>query len=68
MVQCKGQCYKLCVKKFPYHVKKYSIGLRYCSICEKWFDTVNSRCPCCHMILRTKTRNAKSRKEDKIEI
>jgi hypothetical protein len=66
MVQCKDNCHKSCVNVFPYHIRKYEAGFKYCSICEKWFDIDNFRCPCCHMILRTKSRNGKIRKEEKI--
>ena len=38
---------------------KYQYGLKRCSWCEVWLDTEQIRCPCCKMILRTKSRNKK---------
>jgi uncharacterized paraquat-inducible protein A len=69
MIGCKGKCGEHEVTKFPYHVKKYDAGFKYCSICEKWFNQKEFRCPCCNMILRTSSRNARSRREngEKIE-
>lgn len=37
--------------------KKYAIGLKRCSWCEVFLSTEEIRCPCCRMILRTKSRN-----------
>ena len=39
--------------------KKYEFGLKRCSWCEVFMATEEIRCPCCKMILRTKSRNKK---------
>ena len=55
---CKGICLKSDVTKVP-NSKKYQFGLKRCSWCDVWLDTESVRCPCCKMILRTKSRNKK---------
>ena len=55
---CKGICAQHKVVKIP-NSQKYQFGLKRCSWCEIWLDTPKIRCPCCKMILRTKSRNKK---------
>ena len=55
---CKGICLQHKVAKVP-NSQKYQFGLKRCSWCEVWLDTESIRCPCCKMILRTKSRNKK---------
>ena len=55
---CKGICIHHKVVKIP-NSQKYQFGLKRCSWCEVWLDTPEIRCPCCKMILRTKSRNKK---------
>ncbi len=55
---CKGICLQLKHKSIP-NSKKYQLGLKRCSWCEVFMHTEETRCPCCRMILRTKSRNKK---------
>ena len=55
---CKGVCTKEKVTRIP-NSQKYEFGLKRCSWCDVWLDTESVRCPCCKMILRTKSRNKK---------
>ena len=55
---CKGICLQLKHKSIP-NSKKYQFGLKRCSWCEVFMFTEEIRCPCCKMILRTKSRNKK---------
>jgi len=55
---CKGICTMHKATKVP-NSQKYQFGLKRCSWCEVWLDTEDIRCPCCKMILRTKSRNKK---------
>ena len=61
---CKGICTKEKITKIP-NSQKYGFGLKRCSWCEVWLDTEDIRCPCCKMILRTKSRNKKRAITDK---
>ena len=58
---CKGLCLEFKQEKIP-NAKKYQLGQKRCSWCEIWFETENIRCPCCKMILRTKSRNKRKMK------
>jgi len=53
---CKGICLHMKHKSIP-NSKKYQFGLKRCSWCEVFMFTEEIRCPCCKMILRTKSRN-----------
>ena len=55
---CKGVCKLSPSIKIP-NSYNYQFGLKRCSWCEVWLDTESIRCPCCKMILRTKSRNKK---------
>ena len=55
---CKGICLQLKHKSIT-NAKKYQFGLKRCSWCEVFMSTEEIRCPCCKMILRTKSRNKK---------
>ena len=55
---CKGICIQMRHSAVP-NSKKYEIGLKRCSWCEVFLLTEEIRCPCCKMILRTKSRNKK---------
>jgi len=55
---CKGICIHLKHSSVP-NSMKYEIGLKRCSWCEVFLSTEEIRCPCCKMILRTKSRNKK---------
>ena len=58
---CKGVCTQHKAMKVPNSLK-YKYGLKRCSWCEIWFETDEIRCPCCKMILRTKSRNKRKMK------
>tara|TARA_B100000029_G_scaffold101452_2_gene91754 strand:- start:6051 stop:6284 length:234 start_codon:yes stop_codon:yes gene_type:complete len=55
---CKGICLQISHHAIP-NAKKYEFGLKRCSWCEVFLSTDDVRCPCCKMILRTKSRNKK---------
>ena len=55
---CKGICIQMKHRPVP-NAKKYEFGLKRCSWCEVFLSTDEIRCPCCRMILRTKSRNKK---------
>jgi len=55
---CKGICLHIDTEKVP-NSRKYQHGLKRCSWCDIWLETDEVRCPCCKMILRTKSRNKK---------
>jgi len=55
---CKGICIQMKHSSIP-NSKKYELGLKRCSWCEVFMATEEIRCPCCKMILRTKSRNKK---------
>ena len=55
---CKGICLHIDTERIP-NGRKYEYGLKRCSWCDIWIDTDDVRCPCCKMILRTKSRNKK---------
>ena len=55
---CKGICIQMKHSSVP-NSMKYQIGLKRCSWCEVFLSTEEIRCPCCKMILRTKSRNKK---------
>jgi len=55
---CRGICTQKKVMRIP-NSQKYPLGLKRCSWCEVWLNTKAIRCPCCKMILRTKSRNKK---------
>ena len=55
---CKGICIQMKHNPVP-NAKKYEFGLKRCSWCEVFLSTDEIRCPCCKMILRTKSRNKK---------
>ena len=57
-VSCKGICIQMKHSSIP-NSKKYELGLKRCSWCEVFMATEEIRCPCCKMILRTKSRNKK---------
>ena len=55
-VTCRGICDQFRVKiatKQP----KYATGHKRCTLCAAYFVTVESRCPCCRMKLRTRARS-----------
>ena len=54
----KGICIQMKHSPVP-NAKKYEFGLKRCSWCEVFLATDEIRCPCCKMILRTKSRNKK---------
>ena len=58
---CKGLCLEFKQDKIP-NSQKYQVGQKRCSWCEIWFSTDEIRCPCCKMILRTKSRNKRKMK------
>ena len=58
---CKGLCFEFRQDKIP-NAEKYQAGQKRCSWCEIWFSTNEIRCPCCKMILRTKSRNKRKMK------
>ena len=58
---CKGLCLEFRQDKIP-NSQKYQVGQKRCSWCEIWFSTDEIRCPCCKMILRTKSRNKRKMK------
>ncbi|EGG42420.1 Hypothetical protein Nlim_0601 [Candidatus Nitrosarchaeum limnium SFB1] len=39
--------------------KKYESGQKRCSLCSIFIETTNIRCPCCHSLLRRKSRSNK---------
>ena len=57
---CKGICLHIDTEKIP-NGQKYEYGLKRCSWCNIWLETDDVRCPCCKMILRTKSRNKKNK-------
>ena len=61
VASCKGICIHLKHQSIP-NAKKYQFGLKRCSWCEVFMSTEEIRCPCCKMILRTKSRNKKKAK------
>jgi len=58
---CRGICLEFKKDRIP-NAQKYQLGQKRCSWCEIWFSTDEIRCPCCKMILRTKSRNKRKMK------
>ncbi|MGY5149863.1 MAG: hypothetical protein ACW9W3_07345 [Candidatus Nitrosopumilus sp. bin_68KS] len=57
---CRGICQDF--KSIGTSMKlKYQEGQKRCSFCGIFMDCEGTRCPCCHMILRTKSRNRLSK-------
>mgnify|MGYP003646706072 CR=1 FL=1 len=56
-MNCKGRCTHLVVNG-----KKYVNGYKFCSVCQVWILTTDNRCSCCSMILRTRPRTRKAKK------
>jgi|APSaa5957512535_1039671.scaffolds.fasta_scaffold05881_15 hypothetical protein len=57
---CKGDCGK--IKMVPAFGKKYSKGMKRCSVCEIWTNCKELRCLCCNSKLKTTPRGAKLRR------
>ena len=53
---CKGFCVDFKAKRAP-NGSRYEHGQKRCSLCSLFLSTQNARCPCCGVILRTKSRN-----------
>ncbi len=52
---CKGVCIEYIGPRMQ-NGKKYGSGQKRCSYCELFILTDEVRCPCCGVILRTKSR------------
>ena len=52
---CRGICTRYRVDMVA-NQPKYRRGLKRCSFCEIFLKTVQVRCPCCRLILRTRPR------------
>lgn len=52
---CKGLCNRIQSKPFG-NVRKYDSGYKRCSYCNVFMKINGLRCPCCALILRTKSR------------
>ena len=50
---CKGICNRFKHTQ-QWGLPKYAPGRKRCSVCEAFFKTEDVRCPCCHIILKTK--------------
>jgi hypothetical protein len=55
---CKGVCESLKGKSIP-NGSRYTSGQKRCSLCCLFFSITSNRCPCCSVLLRTKSRNKK---------
>lgn len=55
---CKGICEEFKGEKVP-NGSRYEIGQKRCSMCSMFLTIVSIRCPCCGVILRTKSRTKK---------
>ena len=55
---CRGICESLKGKSIP-NGSKYNAGQKRCSLCCLFLTIQSSRCPCCSVLLRTKSRNKK---------
>lgn len=49
---CNGVCERTGIRRGSV-LRPYNNGLRYCSICELYFQTNTLRCKCCNGQLRT---------------
>lgn len=62
MLNCKGLCTRLCLETYNTHEPRYQNGHKRCTICEVWYDDPKlTKCPCCKVKLRTKSRNEKKK-------
>lgn len=67
MVQiCIGLCERLKTAPMRNNLR-YQAGQKRCSLCAHYFNTEDSRCPCCKTRLRSKPRSRKS-KLNKLEL
>lgn len=55
---CKGVCDGLKGEKIP-NGSKYEYGQKRCTLCGIFMTVSGFRCPCCSVILRTKSRGRK---------
>ena len=53
---CKGECDSLKGEKIP-NGSKYEYGQKRCTLCGIFMTVSGFRCPCCSVLLRTKSRN-----------
>ena len=59
-VMCSGICIRYKSSTMPNGLK-YAQGHKRCSYCGLFMDVENTRCPCCKIILRTKSRRKKQK-------
>jgi len=55
---CKGVCDNLKGEKIP-NGSKYGDGQKRCTLCGIFMTVSGFRCPCCSVLLRTKSRGKK---------
>lgn len=55
---CKGVCDSLRGEKIP-NGSKYRDGQKRCTLCGIFMTVSGFRCPCCSVLLRTKSRGKK---------
>lgn len=74
---CNGRCIGKGIKSIGKEydggsISPYSLGYKYCVVCEFYFETVLSRCNCCNQRLRCKpvhtTAKKKKRRKTKTNI
>ena len=56
---CKGIC-TLYKSKTVLQKEKYQNGIRRCTLCESFLEVTSDRCPCCHALLRTRSRRKRN--------
>lgn len=62
---CKGICTQY-IAKFRPSLYRYSDGQKRCQICSLFVNWEGVFCPCCNTKLRSKPRNTRSRRLQKI--